>query len=40
VCKKKRIGNPPAGTDWFWSATAGAVADVTDLVAGEKRRIV
>ena len=29
-----------AGTDWFWSATAGAVADVLDLAAGERRRLV
>ena len=28
------------GTDWFWSATAGAVADVLDLAAGERRRLV
>jgi ELWxxDGT repeat protein len=28
------------GTDWFWSATAGAVADVVDLGAGERRRLV
>ena len=28
------------GTDWFWSATAGAVADVLDLVSGERRRLV
>jgi ELWxxDGT repeat protein len=28
------------GTDWFWSATAGAVADVTDKSVVEKRRLV
>lgn len=28
------------GTDWFWSSTSGAVADITDIVAGEKRRMV
>jgi len=28
------------GTDWFWSATAGAVADVTDKSAVERRRLV
>ena len=28
------------GTDWFCSATAGAVADVLDLAAGERRRLV
>ncbi|MFM7114858.1 MAG: hypothetical protein ACKO26_27295 [Planctomycetota bacterium] len=27
------------GTDWFWSATAGAVVDVTDKSAVEKRRL-
>ena len=29
-----------SGIDWFWSATAVAVADITDIVSGEKRRIV
>jgi Ca2+-binding RTX toxin-like protein len=29
-----------SGIDWFWSATAGALADITDIVAGEKRRVV
>lgn len=28
------------GTDWFWSATAGAVADVLDIAPGERRRLV
>jgi Ca2+-binding RTX toxin-like protein len=28
------------GTDWFWSAIAGAVADVTDKAAVERRRLV
>ena len=29
-----------SGTDWFWSAIAGAVADVTDKAAVERRRLV
>jgi Ca2+-binding RTX toxin-like protein len=28
------------GTDWFWSATAGAVADVLDRSAIERRRLI
>jgi hypothetical protein len=28
------------GTDWFWSAIAGAVADVTDKAVVERRRLV
>jgi Ca2+-binding RTX toxin-like protein len=28
------------GTDWFWSATAGAVADVLDKAVVERRRLI
>lgn len=28
------------GTDWFWSATVSTVADVTDKLAAERRRLV
>jgi len=27
------------GIDWFWSATAGALTDITDIAAGERRRL-
>ena len=28
------------GIDWFWSATAGAVVDVTDKLVAERRRLL